>query len=198
MTLGDGRVVHGNREGTVGLPLPGTAVKTVDPETGADLPAGTEGMILVSGPQVMVGYLNRPEETAKVLKDGWYTTGDLGVIDADGFLKITDRLSRFSKIGGEMVPHLKIEEALQEGSGASEREFVVTSVPDERRGERILVLHTASSKHLERAMQNLAGLPPLWRPKRDDFVRVDHLPLLGSGKIDLRGAREMARAQVPQ
>ena len=104
--LPDGRKVHGNRLGTVGLPVPGTAIKTIDPETGADLPAGTEGMIAVKGPQVMVGYLNRPEATAQVLKDGWYSTGDLGYVDPDGFLKITDRISRFSKIAGEMVPHL--------------------------------------------------------------------------------------------
>src|SRR5262249_42106416 len=78
MTVADGRVVHGYRAGTVGLPLPGTSVKAVDPVTGADLPPGTEGMIVVSGPQVMVGYLNRPDATAKVVKDGWYTTGDLG------------------------------------------------------------------------------------------------------------------------
>ena len=122
MTLPDGRTVHGNRPGTVGLPLPGTAVKTVDPETGPTSRAGREGMILVKGPQVMVGYLNRPEATAKVLKDGWYTTGDLGYVDADGFLKITDRLSRFSKIGGEMVPHMAVESAIMEATGARRAE----------------------------------------------------------------------------
>ncbi|HEY0565787.1 MAG TPA: AMP-binding protein [Terriglobales bacterium] len=195
---------RGLKPGSIGRPLPGVAVRIVDPDADdlvseeARKKVGDTGMLLVRGPNVMQGYLHHPEQTAEVLHEGWYATGDLAWMDDEGFLHIADRLSRFSKIAGEMVPHLKIEEALQEGSGASEREFVVTSVPDERRGERILVLHTASAEHLERALQNLAALPPLWRPKRDDFVRVDHLPLLGSGKIDLRGAREMARVQVPQ
>ena len=77
-------------------------------------------MIVVKGPQVMAGYLNRPEATAKVLKDGWYTTGDLGYVDADGFLKITDRLSRFSKMAGEMVPHGAVEAAIREATGVDE------------------------------------------------------------------------------
>ncbi len=115
--LPGGRTVYGNRLGTVGLPLPGTAIKTTDPDTGEDLPPGTEGVIAVKGPQVMVGYLNRPEATAAVIRDGWYTTGDIGLVDADGFLKITDRISRFSKIAGEMVPHLKIESAIVEITG---------------------------------------------------------------------------------
>ena len=154
MTLDDGRVVHGNRAGTVGLPLPGTAVKAVDPATGADLPAGTEGMIVVSGPQVMVGYLNRPEATAAVLKDGWYTTGDLGVVDADGFLKITDRLSRFSKIGGEMVPHLAVESAIMEATGANEQAVAVTVAarPQARRAA-LRALHRPGAARRR-------GLPP--------------------------------------
>jgi len=112
VVLRDGRRVEGNRAGTVGIPVPGTCVKTVDPESGADLPRGDVGMIVVKGPQVMAGYLNRPETTAQVLKDGWYSTGDLGYVDPDGFIKITDRLSRFSKVGGEMVPHGAVEAAI--------------------------------------------------------------------------------------
>ena len=139
-----GRRIHGNRLGTVGQPLPGTAIKTVDPETGADLPAGSEGMIAVKGPQVMVGYLNQPEATAKVLKDGWYLTGDLGYVDADGFLKITDRLSRFSKIAGEMVPHLGVESAIMEATGVDEHHVAVTGIPDPKHGERLCVLYHRS------------------------------------------------------
>jgi acyl-[acyl-carrier-protein]-phospholipid O-acyltransferase/long-chain-fatty-acid--[acyl-carrier-protein] ligase len=140
--LPDGRQVHGNRPGTVGLPIPGTAIKTIDPETGKDLPAGTEGVICVKGPQVMQGYLGRPEATAKVLKDGWYSTGDLGYLDADGFLKITDRLSRFSKIGGEMVPHVGVESAIMGITGVTEENVAVTGIPDVRAGERLRVLYT--------------------------------------------------------
>ena len=165
MVLPDGRTVAGNRPGTVGLPLPGTAVKTVDPETGADLPRGTEGMILVKGPQVMVGYLNRPEATAKVLKDGWYTTGDLGYVDADGFLKITDRLSRFSKIGGEMVPHHGVESAVREAAGGNEHSLAVTAVPDPKRGERLCVIYT------ELAAPPAEALPPA--PRREPAPALD-------------------------
>lgn len=192
--LRDGRTVYGNRPGTVGLPLPGTAIMVVDPETGAVLPRGTEGMILVAGPQVMVGYLNRPDATAKVLKDGWYTTGDLGYLDPDGFLKITDRLSRFSKIGGEMVPHMAVESAVQEAAGADDQAVAVTSVPDPKRGERLCVVHTELGISNEDICRRLSAknMPRLWIPSPDDFVRVEAIPILGSGKLDLRRLREIA------
>ena len=142
----------------------------------------------------MQGYLNRPEKTAEVLRDGWYNTGDVATMDEDGFLRITDRLSRFSKIGGEMVPHIKVEETLQELAGSTEQSFVVTSVPDEKKGERLMVLHTLSEDKLDEVLERLAKaeLPPLWRPRRDQFVRVEKLPYLGTGKVDLRKARELA------
>jgi len=107
----------GWKEGSVGLPLPGVAVKVVDPDTGNVLPVGEPGLLMVKGPNVMLGYLGKPELTAEVLKQGWYNTGDVACIDAAGFVAITDRLSRFSKVGGEMVPHLAIEEALHRALG---------------------------------------------------------------------------------
>ena len=127
------------REGTVGRPIPGVTVKTVNSETGADLPPGEVGMLLVTGPNVMKGYLQQPELTSQVVRDGWYITGDLARIDADGFIEITGRESRFSKIGGEMVPHIKIEEALQKTLGGDEEHLLaaVTAVPDPFRGERL-------------------------------------------------------------
>ena len=140
--LRDGRKVHGNRLGTVGLPLPGTSIKTMDPESGEDLPPGAEGIVAVKGPQVMVGYLNRPEATAKVLRDGWYATGDIGLVDPDGFLRITDRLSRFSKIAGEMVPHVTLESAIMEITGVDEHHVAVTGVPDAKHGEKLCVIYT--------------------------------------------------------
>ena len=198
MVLPDGRTVAGNRPGTVGLPLPGTAVKTVDPETEADLPRGTEGMVLVKGPQVMVGYLNRPDATAKVLTDGWYTTGDLGYVDPDGFLTITDRLSRFSKIGGEMVPHQGVESAIMEASGGDELSVAVTALPDPKRGERLCVIHTDLSVPPAEVCRRLLekNLPRLWIPSVEDFVQVESLPVLGTGKLDLRRLREMARERL--
>ena len=195
ITLPDGRKVPGNRPGTVGRPLPGTSIKTIDPETGADLPRGTEGMILVKGPQIMLGYLNRPDATEKVLKDGWYNSGDLGYLDPDGFLKITGRLSRFSKIAGEMVPHLGVESALLEAAGVDEMALAVTAVPDDKRQERLVVIHTKLPISPAEVVKKLlaAGLPKLWVPNAEDFLQVEAVPRLGpGGKLDLRRLKEMA------
>jgi acyl-[acyl-carrier-protein]-phospholipid O-acyltransferase / long-chain-fatty-acid--[acyl-carrier-protein] ligase len=195
VTLPDGRKVPGNRPGTVGRPLPGTAIKTIDPDTEADLPRGTEGMILVKGPQIMQGYLNRPDATAKVLKDGWYNSGDLGYLDPDGFLKITGRLSRFSKIAGEMVPHLGVESALMEAAGVDEMALAVTAVPDDKRQERLVVVHAKLPISPAEICKKLlaAGLPKLWVPSAEDFVQVEAVPRLGpGGKLDLRRLKEIA------
>ncbi len=195
----DGRMIPGNRPGTIGRPLPGTVVKVMDLETGEPLPQGAEGMIYVKGPQVMSGYLNSPEATAEVLNDGWYQTGDIGKIDADGFIVITDRLSRFSKIGGEMVPHGLVESAILKAAGTSEQVAAVTSVPDSKRGERLAVLHTDELQMSpEEIVQRLIdeGLPKLWIPSRDTFMKIGELPVLGSGKLDLRQLRETARANL--
>lgn len=185
----------GNRRGTVGQPLPGVAVRIVDPDTFAPLPPGEEGMILVDGPNVMAGYLGQDELTADVMRDGWYVTGDIGKLDEDGFLSITDRLARFSKIGGEMVPHGVVEEALHEAAEAEDRIFAVTSIDDDRRGERLAVVHTLEPEVVPGLLERLsgAGLPNLYIPRRDHFIRVDELPLLGSGKTDLRAVQEIAR-----
>ena len=191
----DGRTVPANRPGTVGMLLPATAVKTVDPETGADLPPGATGLVHIKGPQVMAGYLNRPDATAAALKDGWYNTGDLGRFDEDGFLTITDRLSRFSKIGGEMVPHLRVEGAIVDAMGAAENTVAVTSLPDPKRGERLVVVYTdlgALPAEVHRRL-TAGALPRLWVPAAEDFVKVDTLPILGSGKLDLRQLRQIAR-----
>jgi acyl-[acyl-carrier-protein]-phospholipid O-acyltransferase/long-chain-fatty-acid--[acyl-carrier-protein] ligase len=184
----------GAKRGSIGHPLPGITVKIIDPETQEPLGIDEPGLLLVRGPNVMLGYLNRPEKTAEVLRDGWYNTGDIASMDEDGFLRVTDRLSRFSKIGGEMVPHIKVEEELQELAGASEQMFVVTAVPDEKKGERLIVLHTLPEEQLEECLTGLAksDLPALWRPRRDQFVRIEKLPYLGTGKLDLRKARELA------
>jgi len=195
--LAPGRTIYANRPGTVGIPVPGTLVKTTCPETGADLPKGAVGMICVKGPQVMLGYLNKPEATAKVLRDGWYSTGDLGFVDPDGFLKITDRLSRFSKIAGEMVPHVGVESAIMDATGVDEHHVAVTSLPDPKHGERICVLYTdlgATPDVVHRRLME-AGVPRLWIPSVRDFVRVEEIPITGTGKIDLRSLRELAQNQ---
>ncbi len=184
----------GAKRGTIGHPLPGIAIRIVDPETGDLRGVGESGLLLVRGPNIMRGYLNRPEKTAEVLKDGWYNTGDIATVDEDGFLRITDRLSRFSKIGGEMVPHIKVEEKLQEIAQASEQVFAVTAIPDEKKGERLIVLTTLSEENLAATLEGFAktDLPALWKPRADHFVRIEALPYLGTGKLDLRRLRELA------
>jgi acyl-[acyl-carrier-protein]-phospholipid O-acyltransferase / long-chain-fatty-acid--[acyl-carrier-protein] ligase len=197
--LPDGRLIHGNRLGTVGLPVPGTAIKTIDRETGADLPVGAEGVILVKGPQVMVGYLNRPEATAQVNKGGWYYTGDIGYLDPDGFLKITDRISRFSKIAGEMVPHLAIESAIIESTGVDENHVAVTGVPDPKHGERLCVLYTDLGISPAEVQKKLTAgpLPKVWVPSPRDFIHVEEIPITSTGKVDLRRLKEIALSQGP-
>ena len=184
----------GAKRGRIGHPLPGITVRIVDPETRAELPFDTAGLLVVRGPNVMKGYLGKPEKTAEVLHDGWYTTGDIATLDEDGFLTITDRLSRFSKIGGEMVPHIKIEEKLHEIAGLTEMSFVVTGVPDGKKGERLVVVHTLSEEELKPVLEKLSqsDLPNLWIPRPNQFFYVEELPHLGSGKLDLRRLREMA------
>jgi len=185
------------KRGKIGRPLLGMKARIVDPENpwgGRTLPAGESGMLLLKGPNIMGGYLGQPEKTAEVLHDGWYCTGDIASLDEDGFLQITGRLSRYSKIGGEMVPHLKIEEKLHELAGTSEQTFVVAGVPDEKKGERLVVLHKLKDAELPSCLEKFNGcdLPNLWKPKADAFHYVDQFPMLGTGKLDLRGIKEVA------
>jgi acyl-[acyl-carrier-protein]-phospholipid O-acyltransferase/long-chain-fatty-acid--[acyl-carrier-protein] ligase len=184
----------GGRRGRVGHALPGVSVRIVDPETRQPLPVGTPGLLLVRGPNVMKGYLGQPETTAEVFQDGWYVTGDIASEDEDGFLAITDRIGRFSKVGDEMVPHNKVEEQLHELARATEQEFVVTGVPDGKKGERLVVLHTLSPEQLKATIEGLAqaGLPNLWTPRPNQFFYIDELPHLGGGKLDLRRVRDLA------
>jgi acyl-[acyl-carrier-protein]-phospholipid O-acyltransferase / long-chain-fatty-acid--[acyl-carrier-protein] ligase len=190
----------GGKRGRIGHPLPGIAVKIVDPETRERLAVDTPGLLLVRGPNVMKGYLGKPEKTAEVLQDGWYVTGDIAAEDEDGFLTITDRLSRFSKIGGEMVPHIKIEEKLHELAGATEKIFVVTGVPDGKKGERLVVLHTMGTEELKPVIERLGNsdLPNLWVPRANQYFQVEELPHLGSGKLDLRRIHEIAKEKSPE
>ena len=189
----------GGKRGRIGHPLPGVSVRVVDPETNEPVPVDTPGLLLVRGPNVMLGYLGKPEKTAEVLRDGWYVTGDIAAEDEDGFLTITDRLSRFSKIGGEMVPHIKIEEKLHELAGLTDQHFVVTSVPDGKKGERLVVLHTLPTDELKTVIDRLgeSGLPNLWIPRPNQFFAVEELPHLGTGKLDLRKIKEIALEHSP-
>ena len=182
----------GHKPGTVGHPLPGIAAKVIDPDSGEPLGPGEAGLLLIKGPNVMLGYLNQPKLTDQAMRGGWYITGDIATIDDDGFITITDRLSRFSKIGGEMVPHMKIEELINQvlGSPAS----VVTAIPDEHRGERLVVFFAKNGVSREELWDQLnkSELPKLWLPKRDDLHPIEEIPILGSGKADLKKVKAMA------
>jgi acyl-[acyl-carrier-protein]-phospholipid O-acyltransferase / long-chain-fatty-acid--[acyl-carrier-protein] ligase len=190
----------GIREGSVGKPIAGVTVRVVSLDDGKVMNTNESGMIQVSGPNIMSGYLKQPELTAKVMKDGWYETGDVGYIDDDGFVFITGRQSRFSKIGGEMVPHIQVEEAIMEIVGDSDGvlSVAVSSVPDEKKGERLVVLHTDIPQKPSEITKRLRekGLPNLFIPSEDSFYRVESIPILGTGKLDLRGLQEMAKTKT--
>jgi acyl-[acyl-carrier-protein]-phospholipid O-acyltransferase/long-chain-fatty-acid--[acyl-carrier-protein] ligase len=140
----------------------------------------------------MLGYLGEPELTKQALRDGWYITGDIASLDEDGFITITDRISRFSKIGGEMVPHMKIEEVVNTilGDAAS----VVTALPDEHRGEKLIAFYARNGVSAEELWEKLnrSDLPKLWIPKRENIHCIDSIPLLGSGKVDLKHVKRLA------
>ncbi len=205
-----GDPAEGIRPGSVGRPIPNVMAKIVDPETGQQIHQPRPGMLWIKGPNVMQGYLNKPEKTAEVVRDGWYVTGDIAVLDQDGFITITGRQSRFSKIGGEMVPHVRVEEELARllaGEGPAEEDedlpplkAAVTAVPDVKKGERLVVLHTPIDQSPDQLCQRLqaAGLPPLWIPNPESFFQVPQLPILGSGKLDLKAVEQLAREKTGQ
>jgi acyl-[acyl-carrier-protein]-phospholipid O-acyltransferase/long-chain-fatty-acid--[acyl-carrier-protein] ligase len=186
----------GHKLGTVGHPIPGVAAKVIDAETGQLLGPGQEGLLLIKGPNVMLGYLNQENLTDQVLRRGWYVTGDIASIDEDGFIRITDRLSRFSKIGGEMVPHVKIEETINEvlGSAAS----AVTAVPDPQRGEKLVAFYSQNGISRDELWNKLnqTDLPKLWIPKRENLHCIHAIPILGSGKADLKKLKALALEQA--
>ncbi len=190
----------GTKLGTVGRAIPNVCAKIVDADTHAELGNNKPGLLLIGGPNVMQGYLNNPEKTAEVIRDGyWYNTGDIAEIDDDGFIKITGRLSRFSKIAGEMVPHIRIEEELARivevpNSEDAEIKLAVTSVPDAKKGERLIVLHKPLSKTVDEVLKELGqcDMPNLWIPSGDSFLEVASIPLLGTGKLDLKGIKDQA------
>jgi acyl-[acyl-carrier-protein]-phospholipid O-acyltransferase/long-chain-fatty-acid--[acyl-carrier-protein] ligase len=182
----------GHKPGTVGHPIPGVAAKIVDPDSGVPLGSGAEGLLLIKGPNVMLGYLNQESLTDQALRRGWYVTGDIASIDEDGFITITDRLSRFSKIGGEMVPHMKIEETINQvlGNAAS----AVTAVADPQRGEKLVAFYAQNGISRDELWNKLnqTDLPKLWIPKRENLYSIDAIPILGSGKADLKKLQALA------
>ena len=185
---------QGSRPGAAGRLLPGLTIRFVDPDTGEEKPYGQSGIITLKGPNIFEGYLGQPNKTAEVLKDGWFTTGDLGRLDEDGFLFIEGRLSRFSKIGGEMVPHGTVEEAIVQALQLDPGEGPVVAIagkPDAAKGEALVLLHSLDIDFKAlRAQLAEAGLANLWIPKTAS--KVDAIPTLATGKLDLKGIQELA------
>ncbi len=182
------------RFGSVGRIAPGMAARIRDPETGESLGLHATGMLWLRGPNIFEGYLHDREKTAEVIQDGWFKTGDLGRFDEDGFLFIEGRLSRFSKIAGEMVPHETIESkinTLLAESGNSERLAAVVGVPDESKGEALVLLTTTDidAATLRSKLQE-AGFTNLFIPKI--IFKIPAIPLLGSGKLDVKSCRDIA------
>ena len=188
----------GKKMGSVGRLLPGMTVRIVHPETGDEVPAGDPGIVWFKGANVFSGYLDDVEKTRGAFQDGWFVTGDLGRLDDEGFLFIEGRLSRFSKIGGEMVPHGTIEQQITELFGWEDEEgysAVVMGVPDRAKGEALVLLTTKDVTQVQlRDKLAAAGLPSLWVPKL--IHKVEVIPVLGSGKLDLKGCREVALEAV--
>jgi acyl-[acyl-carrier-protein]-phospholipid O-acyltransferase / long-chain-fatty-acid--[acyl-carrier-protein] ligase len=194
-----------HRDGSVGRPLPGLAVRIVKEEASSSEADNGQGTVFISGPNTMMGYMDDEAATAEVLRDGWYRTGDVGSLDDDGFLHIHDRLSRFSKIAGEMVSHTAVENALHETVGTNEqpedegyRHFAIMSTPDAVRGERLIVLYDGPGLDAKETVANMqaSDIPNLWIPAARDFARVERVPLLASGKLDMREARQLAAKHI--
>jgi len=184
----------GKRTGSVGRMMPGMTARIVHPETWEELPSDQQGIVLFRGANVFEGYVDDPGKTKAAFRDGWFITGDLGRFDQDGFLFIEGRVSRFSKIGGEMVPHGTVEAKIIEAFGWETAEgpvVFVAGIPDSAKGESLILLTTQEiAPEVLRAKLAALGVPNLWVPKI--IRRVDRIPMLGTGKTDLKQCRELA------
>ena len=195
----DFSIQKGCKAGTVGMAIPGTTIKVVDPVTFKELKVNEEGMILISGIQVMKSYLDDEDRTKKALKvinaKTYYITGDKGKLDEDGFLTIVDRYSRFAKIGGEMISLGAIEELISKFIESTDNliDFLVTSLEDEKKGEKIILLISNANKEFiqelkEKILKNFDN--KLMIPS--EIKIVEEIPKLGSGKKDFAKAKYLA------
>jgi len=198
---GDGihPVIPTSRNGSVGQMLPGIAIRLTNPATEKSIPVDQQGLIWLKGANVFHGYLNNPNKSTEVLKDDWFLTGDVGRLDEEGFLFIEGRISRFSKIGGEMVPHETLEAAISKALALDqegERKIAVVGVPDAQKGEAIVLLSSVAGMALEQECIDLryklmdAGISSLWCPKR--IIAAKDIPMLASGKLDIKSCEELA------
>ena len=189
----------GNKLGTVGMPLPGTSFRIVDPDTLEELATGKDGLILIGGPQVMKGYLHDEAKTDEVIVEmddqRWYRSGDKGHLDSDGFLTIVDRYSRFAKLGGEMVSLSAVEEKIRSALGDLDLELVAVNVPDDKKGEKVIMLiaNEMPASEIKKKLID-ADMNPLMIPTT--FTKVNAVPKLGSGKTDFATSRKVALGEL--
>ncbi|MGJ8651708.1 MAG: AMP-binding protein [Opitutaceae bacterium] len=191
-----GESTEGNRRGSVGRLMPGHCAKLLHPDTREELSIDSVGLLLLKGPNIFSCYLDDIQRTEEVKEGEWFITGDLARFDDDGFLYIEGRLSRFSKIGGEMVPHGTVEQALFEAYGLLDSELPLLAIagrPDPAKGEA-LVLIVAEELEIElkdvRERLTEAGLPNLWIPKEIKIIEM--IPTLVTGKLDLKAIQLLA------
>lgn len=181
--------------GSIGPPLIGICAKVVDPSTFELMPEDTDGLLIVTGATVMKGYLGEPEKTKEVIRDNWYVTGDIARMSRNGFITLTGRLSRFSKIAGEMVPHELVEREINNLIKPDERIIAVCGGVDPERGEKLIVFFSdrklLAPESIIKMLRN-NGIPNLWIPKLENFVYIDKIPALGSGKLDLASLQNLA------
>ncbi len=184
------------KAGSIGRAMPGIATKIVDVDTYETLEPGQEGLLFVKGPNIMKGYLGEPFETKKVIVNKWYNTGDIAEMDEAGFITITGRLSRFSKIGGEMISHELIESTISEILGEENRVLAVTGMPDQAKGEKIVVFYEKLTKSPKKIIKEMRerGIANIWIPKAENFVEIETIPLLGTGKLDISKLNKIAMA----
>ncbi len=204
--------------GTVGAPLPGIAVRITDVDDDTrELPLTEQGMLWMKGPNFFTGYVGREDLNTEIFRDGWFKSGDIGSMDLNGFITLGGRLSRFSKLGGEMVPHEGVEQAvvtalgLDKPSGGEEESgsqlVAITSIPDEQKGEALVLLSAIPAHGREegrRAALNTIrnafaarAIPNLWVPR--NLLPVEQIPILPTGKLDLRRCKLLAaEALLPQ
>ncbi|MBN2102659.1 AMP-binding protein [bacterium] len=179
-----------NRPGSIGPLLPSVQVKIASIDTGEALPPGKEGKILVKGDLVMKGYYDDIEETSLRIENGWYDTGDIGVLDEDGYLWHKGRLKRFVKIGGEMVSLVRTESVLQDLLPEGENCCIV-ELPDSVKGAKLVAVVTADINEKEMIKKMMEKLPSIAVPNK--FVRFEDLPKMGSGKVDFRTVTELVK-----
>ena len=182
------------KRGSIGTPMPGICAKIVDPDTFELRPPDVDGLLVVKGPTVMQGYLNDPAKTAEVIRDGWYLTGDIAHMNDRGYITITGRLSRFSKIAGEMVPHELLEKEINEIIHSETRCIAVCGAEDSKKGEKLVVIYSDKTLDPQNIVRELRSrdLPNLWIPRPENFYYVEEIPMLGSGKLDFTGLKKMA------